>query len=362
MVNILLVNDHLASCPAMDIFWQELEKEGYEFNRSRSTKFISELLAKNKFFGFIFFLLLPLWWLMALAALFWTGQNKKCRIMICLGHFDKIFFTPVALLAGYKMIWLELPGSNHADWARAKKFLYKKYHKKVKMVVFNSSDKQAILKYLDNAGNIKTIYPGIKSHELKYQDNLFNKLAHVDQADFRKKYFTVGTIIDLDRPNYIEVIMNAIEKSMEVLSNIQFIVVGPGDEKKQFFWLAKKKKLENLIWFVGEQANLKRWFDSFDIFISCAKKTELADHFLMLQAMQSGLPVIAPADSGLDDIVYENKTGTLIEMDTSEMLVRQIIKLQQDKKLRQKLSELAKERVDQYFNLKTMIEDFKSIL
>ena len=361
MGNILLVNDKLVSNPAMDNFWQELDREGYKFSRICTNQFISGAITKNKFFGFIFCLLLPITYVFVLAVLFWICKSKKCEIIACFSYFDKVLFTPAALLIGYKVIWFELPGENNFYLSRFRKYFYKKYSKKIRVIVFSSSDKQTLSQIID-VQNVTVLYPGIRNHELKYQDNLFNKLAHIDQSDFKKRYFTVGTVIDLDRPNYIEIIMNAIEKSLEVISNVQFIVVGRGDEKKHFFWLAKKKKLENLIWFVGEQANLKRWFDSFDIFISCAKETTLDDYFIALEAMQSGLPVIAPVNAGFEDIVYENKTGTLIEMDTSEMLIRQIIKLQQDKKLRQKLGELARERVGEHFNLIKMVENLKKIL
>ena len=120
-------------------------------------------------------------------------------------------------------------------------------------------------------------------------------------------------------------------------------------------------EIENLVWLVGEQDQLKRWLSSFDVFLAASDSLKLDDYGNILEAMAAGLPVLAPRNIGLEDLVIENKTGSLIEPDNSEMLARQIIKLHQDKKLCTYLGKNGQERATRLFTLEKMSANLEQV-
>ena len=227
-------------------------------------------------------------------------------------------------------------------------------------MVFNNYSKLKLKNIGCDENKISLIAPGTKF--IAYQENIFNKLANAGRENFHRKYFTVGVITALNQKQKIEEIFQAIKISLPVIPNIQLIIIGEGEERKNLNWLAKKMEIDNLIWLVGEQEQLKKWLDSFDIFLALGKNLSLNDYGNILEAMATGLPVLAPRNIGLEDLIIENNTGSLIESDNSEMLARQIIKLHQDKRLRLFLGKNGRERVNRSFTLEIMVEQLANLL
>lgn len=291
----------------------------------------------------------------------------KCRLgrqidaITCLNLNEKIIVTIPARLAGIKkIIWLEDPGTDYNKINKILFALYKINSRLAELIIFNGYAKS----WLTNAGfkdaKLSFISPGIKPSS--YQENIFNKLAANGQAKFHKKYFTIGTVAELGQKQKIETIFQAVKTCLPVIPNIQLIIIGEGGERKNLLWLAKKMGIENLVWLVGEQEQLKKWLESFDIFLAVNENPGLDDYGNILEAMASSLPILAPRNIGLEEIIIENKTGSLIEMQNNEMLSRQIIKLHQDKKLRLQLGKNGSERAGQIFSLEKMAGEMEKIL
>jgi glycosyltransferase involved in cell wall biosynthesis len=116
----------------------------------------------------------------------------------------------------------------------------------------------------------------------------------------------------------------------------------------------------------GEEENqsgaVKKWLKSFEIFVSVSDEPRLSDFSNILKAMAARIPVIAPAGAGFENIIIQNKTGSLLEMDLSEMLARQIIRLSKNRNLRVQLGENAARHVDNGFTNDIMIENLEKIL
>ena len=166
----------------------------------------------------------------------------------------------------------------------------------------------------------------------------------------------------LNKEQEIEIILGAIKKALSVIPNLQFIIIGDGTERKNLTWLAKKMGIGNLVWFVGEQAHLHKWLNSFNIFITAAKNASFTDMQALLHALSSGIPVITPYNHGFDDIINDNINGLIAEKLDSDTLSSAIIKINQDKKLAEKLSQNGKITVTEKYTDKIMAENFIKLL
>lgn len=335
MIKIVAINSSPEKNSLLIRALKELEQKKFSFNL---------LFSKKPWLGQFKFLF----------SLIGLRFKKKTDLVVCFNFNEKIIITPLARFLGLKVIWLEGPELNYNRLNKFLIMLYKLNYRLAKIIVFNSYSKLKLKNIGCDENKINLIAPGTKL--AAYQENIFNKLANAGRANFHRKYFTVGAITALDQKQKIETIFQAVRNCLPVIPNIQLIIIGEGEERKDLMWLAKKMEIDNLIWLVGEQEQPKKWLNSFDIFLALGENLSLDDYGNILQAMSAGLPVLASRNIGLEDLVIENNTGSLIESDNSEMLARQIIKLHQDRRLRLYLSKNGRERVNRSFTLEIMVE------
>lgn len=316
----------------------------------------------NAFPGlFLFFILLPLLRIAYFSYLLYLKKKKGINRILCLNWNEKILLTPIARLLKIRTIWIEAPEIN---FIAAKGLLfssYKRNSKNAKIITFNNLAKQHLVQKGIKEDGIKTMQPALKKDGRERQGNIFSGMAQ-NGSQFNKKFFVVGTFSDLDKEQNLENLFRSIKICSEIVPNIQLIVVGEGEERKNLTWLAKKMDMENLVWFVGEESRARKWLDNFDIFVVSKKVFKLPDLEIILKSMAAGLPVIGPENSGLDEIIFDGRTGYLANPADSEDFAGKIIKLAQDERLRAKLGQIAKEKVEELFTPEKQLEELENIL
>lgn len=306
----------------------------------------------------IFFTLLPLFYLFLFFVLAFYKYNKKIDNIICLGGNEKIIITPLAKIFKLKPIWIE---DLKVDYEKLNKFTFcflKIISRWAKIVTFSAYHKIKLEKSGIAQERLTIVRPGIKLNHYDYQENIFSQMVKESGHSFKRKFFTIGVILDLNKDQKVEALLQAVKKCLAVIPNIQLVIVGDGEERKNLSWFSKKMEIDSLVWFVGKQSHFKKWLDSFDVYIVAKERPHMDDIEVVLKAMAAGLPVLGPNNSILEDIVEENKTGCLLELDNSEMLARQIIKLYKDRRLKLMLGQYAQEAVKEKFFLERMAVEF----
>jgi len=282
---------------------------------------------------------------------------KGIKAVICLGGNEKIIFTPLAALLRIKVIWLELPESDYKKMPAGFLWLYRFYSRWAVLAPFITFTEIKLKNIGIPASRIKIIPPGLKLSEPGHQQNIFFNLAKAEKSNFSRKFFTLGAVTDFSLPHQIENLFRAVKTGLTVIPNLQVMVVGEGrrgakDEgEKKLAWLAKKLGIDNLVWFVSEQENLKKWSDSFDIFIATGETPKLSCLATVLKIMSAGLPIIGFSNRGFEDLILEDKAGILVEANNSEILAQKIIELYKNKRLCSNLGKNAKELAENNFTL-----------
>lgn len=304
----------------------------------------------GSFSGWLFILLIPALRTIYLFYLAYFKLKRKTKAVVCLGLNEKILLAPIARLLKLKLIWLERPEAIKKRLPFLARLLYRANLKKVRVVAVSSLVKARLMEMGVKETQISLIPPSIRIKK-GHQNDIYSQLAEESGSKFKKKFFTIGTVADLDHKQQIENLLHTVKICTEVIPNIQLIVVGDGLERKNLAWSAKKMGIDTLVWFVGEHGHMRKWLESFDIFVPSVELMQLSDMEVVLKCMAAGLPVIAPLDQGLEDLVEEDKTGYLLKTTDSEMLARRIIKLYQDKRLCRSLGQAGKERAEAKFNI-----------
>lgn len=376
MKNILLLNTSRPSITPLYDLINELSNKSHNFtlisyDKNATEKFrqkniktikIPKLININKTFNLLLFILLfPLWMLSSFFFILYLKTVKKIDIIFFCNWYEKISFTFFAHIFKIKCYWLEYPGLNYKKINKLLLVFYKFHSKYAKSITFINFTKEKLIELGVVEDNIKIIKPGITFKSYQHQDNIFNNLANQDSTIKKRKFFTIGTIAEINKKQNFEVLFQAITKSLTVVPNIQLIIIGDGEERKTLNWLTKKMEINNLTWFVGRQKNLKKWLDTFDIFTCVNDTLYLHDIHNIIYTLASGVPIIGPENMGLNDFVLNNQNGYLIDWD-SEKLAQQIINLEHDKEKRLSLGESGKNYVDKNFHLTSMVCNFEHLI
>lgn len=331
-------------------------------------------------------LLLPVILPLVFAFLLYYKNKKKINAIIISDFFDIVFLSPVAKILKIEVIRLVYPdiiasknklsqketaSNQNFSSPRTKKFINPKillnfltkcFSKSTKILCITQSCHEFLLKQNYKTETIQTIAPGIRT-EIRHQENLFEKMAEINRDSQSKKFFTLGTILELNNNQNLEIIFQAIKKVLTVIPNLQLMIIGDGPEKKRLDWLAKKIGIGNLTWFVGKQNNLTKWLNNLDIYLVSTTLNNLTDINNTLYAMNEFLPVITPTEKYWQEIIENEKNGIILENFNSDILSQEIIRLNQNHDICQMLGKNAKETIDKKHRIDIvvaqLIEGFK---
>jgi glycosyltransferase involved in cell wall biosynthesis len=147
-------------------------------------------------------------------------------------------------------------------------------------------------------------------------------------------------------------------KAISLLKNkIIFNIVGDGEKRKEMEDLIRSKNLNNVIMKGRKNGKtLLNLYKKSDIFLLASNSEGLPT--VVLEAMASGIPVIASNVRGIRELVKNN--GILVDPPTPENFAKEINKLIENKRLSKKLSKLGKIKARK-FNWNKSISKLESI-
>lgn len=142
-------------------------------------------------------------------------------------------------------------------------------------------------------------------------------------------------------------------------NDAEFLIVGepgPDDEDyaNQLRQMAEKLRVGNQVRFTGYVADLPALMTGFDII--AAPSDNEAFSLALAEAMAAGCAVVATRVGGMAEIVEDGITGLLIEPDNAWALIAALSRLLTDKRLREKIGDLARASVIERFERQNVID------
>ena len=145
----------------------------------------------------------------------------------------------------------------------------------------------------------------------------------------------------------VDILIRAIAKLSSELPNIKLHLVGRGGDR-HFALLAKKERIEKHVVFHGwiKQSTLSSYYKSADICVFPSRHEGFG--IVILEAMASGIPVIASDIPSFREIISDGIDGRLFKSEDADALSKAVIALYQDPHLRKELSHNAFEKAKRY--------------
>lgn len=192
---------------------------------------------------------------------------------------------------------------------------------------------------------IQAAYPDVATYKIPSSPVSYPADAEQVQAirqQFNNKFLVVHAANMLKHKGFDVTIASA-KKLVQSHPDIHFALLGDGKEREHLEQLAGH--LPNLS-FMGKQNNMGAWFQAADLQVHPSYTEGLGS--VILEGMQSGLPVIGSRAGGIPDIIEHQITGLLIEPGDADSLAEAIVTIQQDAELRSRLLAGAKQKLQQF--------------
>jgi glycosyltransferase involved in cell wall biosynthesis len=291
---------------------------------------------------------------------FWSKEKPQAVLLI--SWQEKIVITPLAKLLGWQSIWLEFPGQNYDALRPCWQKLLQKRSRAAKLIALSKPTKAYLLERGLIDEHAPVIMPGIVLADYVYQDNIFNNLAEGRNNDNEEQSnrFTVGTVMEKADEQKVELLLKAVHSCTEFIPNLQLIIISEFLDKKKIDWLIRRMGVQN-VWLVSDQVNLKKWLNTFDIFVVAETDPGINSLLATMGAMANKLPVIGQQASCLSDIVVDGQTGLLIDLD-SDNLAERIIELQQNSVQRTLFGKHGRALAEAYFDFERVADEFHKLL
>lgn len=163
--------------------------------------------------------------------------------------------------------------------------------------------------------------------------------------------FSSKVVIHVGRLSYeksVDQVLRAFALVLKEISDAMLVVAGDGPSKKELETLTHKLGLAQKVRFTGfiHGQDLVEHLQSSDVFVTASKSENMP--LAVLEAMATGLPIIAIRSLGLTEIVEEGKNGYLVTQDDVETIARRTIELLGDDNARRALGERSRTLSETY--------------
>ncbi|RYE73103.1 MAG: glycosyltransferase [Oxalobacteraceae bacterium] len=140
---------------------------------------------------------------------------------------------------------------------------------------------------------------------------------------------------------------------------VKLIVVGTGPDREQLEALTRNEQVADAVHFVGYQAQPRLFLDIADMFVLASAREGFG--LVLVEAMFAGLPVIATAVGGIPNVVDNGETGILVPPASPEALATAIVRLHDDRALRQNLAMAGKAAAQRQFTAERYVADVDAL-
>ena len=138
--------------------------------------------------------------------------------------------------------------------------------------------------------------------------------------------------------------------------NARVVVVGDGPMRVRLEKAIAERNLSAQVLLAGAQNNVPNWLQSLDVFCLPSRAEGISN--TILEAMASGLPVIATRVGGNPELVVDQKTGLLVPHSDAQALARAMALLLDNEVLRREYADASYARAHREFSIDTMVERY----
>lgn len=179
----------------------------------------------------------------------------------------------------------------------------------------------------------------------------------------RPEHWLVGTVGRMqtvkNQTLLARAFIRALELAPELRPRLRLVMVGDGPLRAEAQALLTAANVAELAWLPGERHDIPKVLRGLDCFVLPSLAEGISN--TILEAMASGLPVIATRVGGNPELVSEGRTGALVPASDPEAMAQAIIAYAQAHEQARSAGQEGRAEVERRFSLDAMVGAYGSI-
>lgn len=171
--------------------------------------------------------------------------------------------------------------------------------------------------------------------------------------------FVVGVVARLHSQKGHCYLIEAAQSIVAKHKDVKFVFVGDGELRKDLENQVKESQLEKYFLFLGFRSDVHELLRTFDLFVLPSLYEGLPN--VILEAMATGLPVVATSVDGTVELVKDGETGYLVPPKAPETLAEKISLFIQNRECATKFGKQGRKRVEVEYSLSKQVANFQNL-
>ncbi len=174
------------------------------------------------------------------------------------------------------------------------------------------------------------------------------------ELGIQRESFVIGSVGRLDPIKDHPTLFRAFARLRESVPGARLLVVGDGPERERLAGEAG----EGVV-FLGNRTDVPRVLRALDVLVLCSRNEGISN--TILEAMASGLPVVATEVGGNPELVVPGVTGELVSPGAAEEVSDRLLRYARNRALAAAHGEAGRERVLKCFSIGTMVAGYERV-
>ena len=171
---------------------------------------------------------------------------------------------------------------------------------------------------------------------------------------------TVGRMHGVkDQTTLVRAFIELMRTKPELQKKARLILVGEGPLKSECRTLLHQAGLDELAWFAGERNDIPEVLRGLDVFVLPSRAEGISN--TILEAMATGLPVVATRVGGNLELVEHGVTGMLIPPGDPGKMAKSLFSFVEDASMRRQQGQAGLTRVHTHFSLSRMLHAYQGV-
>jgi sugar transferase (PEP-CTERM/EpsH1 system associated) len=203
---------------------------------------------------------------------------------------------------------------------------------------------------------IRQLYSGVDVEEFKPSGLPPALVTDAGGGVGSSRNLTLGTIGRLDPVKNQASLLEAFARLGQRHADLRLVIVGDGPLRGHLQSRAESLGIARQVTFTGARSDTPELLRSFDVFVLPSVNEGISN--TILEAMATGLPVVASRVGGNPELVEDGRCGRLYDPAAPEALQRALVPYLTDAALRERHGRAARERVVQNFSLDSLVSRY----
>lgn len=210
-------------------------------------------------------------------------------------------------------------------------------------------------------GKVSQIYNGVDV--TRFRPALVKSLKILPEWLKKDSKFILGSVGRQepvkDPVTLLEAFIHLVKNFPELGDSVKLIMVGDGTLNPILKNMVKNAEIERLVWFAGDRSDIPEILQTLDLFVLPSVNEGISN--TILEAMATGLPVIATNVGGNPELVLDKITGSLVSKQNTIKMADALKFYIDNPEATILRGQNARQRILEKFSLKRMVDAYMKV-